>query len=162
MALVTLGVARVGRCGGWVCALLVGLLLSWPAAASVSFLPARSMPVLLLLDAESMPTRQAAAWAGLGYALEPDLFPDCSATEQGLLMLRLQLAPRTVAVVSADDRVLVLQALHDLGATLELDVPFDSDAAAAHPLLGPLHRLMYAGHATAGLHALVARRGDAG
>lgn len=74
------------------------------------------MPVLLLLDAESMPTRQAAPWAGLGYALEPDLFPDCSATEQGLLMLRLQLAPRTVAVVSADDRVMVLQALHALVA----------------------------------------------
>ena len=104
------------RRGAWACALVAGLLLSWPAAASVSFLPARSMPVLLLLDAESMPTRQAAPWAGLGYALEPDLFPDCSATEQGLLMLRLQLAPRTVAVVSADDRVMVLQALHALVA----------------------------------------------
>ena len=68
--------------------------------------------------------------ASMGYTLERELLPDCSATEYGLLMLRLQLAPQIVSVLEPDD----------------------------HPLLGPLRRLLFAGGTSDTLQAVVAQR----
>jgi hypothetical protein len=142
---------------------LGGLLLlgtALPVVARVSFLPARSMPVLLMMDADLLQGHRTEELASMGYVLERDLLPDCSATEYGLLMLRLQLAPRIVAVLDADDHALVLQALHDAQATVEFNAAFSSDAALEHPLLGPLRRLLFAQGAPAALQALVARRSE--
>lgn len=114
------------------------------------------MPVLLMMDADLLQGHRAEELASMGYVLERDLLPDCSATEYGLLMLRLQLAPRIVAVLNAEDHVLVLQALHDAHATVEFNASFSSDSALEHPLLGPLRRVLFADGAPPALQAVVA------
>ena len=94
-----------------------------PVRARVSFLPANASPVLLLMDGDTLTAAHLARIRALDYSFEPDVMADCSATEYGLLVSRIRLAPRVVAVLDPADHALVLQALRDAAYDLEFDGP---------------------------------------
>jgi len=129
-----------------------------PVRARVSFLPSNVSPVLLLMDGDSLTETHLAQIRTLDYSFEPDVMADCSATEYGLLVSRIRLAPRVVGVLDPVDHALVLQALRDAAYELEFDGPLRGDPAGRVPLLEPLRRILGvdAGHGS--LQALVARR----
>jgi len=129
-----------------------------PVRARVSFLPANASPVLLLMDGDTLSTAHLAQIRALDYSFEPDVTPECSATEYGLLVSRIRLAPRVVAVLDPADHVLVQQALRDAAYELEFDGPLHAEAAAGLPLLAPLRRILVADAGYGSLQALVARR----
>ena len=129
-----------------------------PVRARVSFLPANASPVLLLMDGDTLTAAHLARIRALDYSFEPDVMADCSATEYGLLVSRIRLAPRVVAVLDPADHVLVLQALRDAAYDLEFDGPLRGDPAGRVALLEPLRRILDADAGYGSLQALVARR----
>jgi hypothetical protein len=134
-------------------------ILSWPAGAALSFLPATDAPVLLLLDSAALtPAREAQA-RRLGYAFDPQMLPDCSATDFELLTARLRTAPHVVAVLDSADHALVLQALRFEGFAIDHDAPVPPLAARDEPaLLAPVLAVLRGGEPVPALHAVVARR----
>ena len=129
-----------------------------PVCARVSFLAANASPVLLLMVGDLLTDANLARIRALDYSFEPDVIPECSATEFGLLVSRIRIAPRVVAVLDPPDHVLVLQALRDAAYDLEFDGPLRGDPAARVALLEPLRRILDAAAGYGSLQALVARR----
>jgi hypothetical protein len=135
-------------------------IVAAPVRAGVSFLPANASPVLLLMDGATLTPEHIAAIRALDYTFEPDVIAECSATEYGLLVSRIRLAPTIVAVLAPADHDLVVQALHDAAYELQFEGPLLDEAAARQSLLEPLRHILGADAGSALLGALVARRRD--
>lgn len=129
------------------------------SVAALSFLPATDAPVLLLMDSAALtPAREAQA-RRLGYAFDPQMLPDCSATDFELLTARLRTAPYVVAVLGSADHALVLQALRFEGFVIDHDAPVPELATREEPpLLAPVLAVLRSGVPVSGLQAVVARR----